>query len=87
MSILKKNKMKSLHLWAFEKHLIFQNAHMGWMDGCWIMLDNCSSKFTGQAIQALNSSLEDSQVQLLLLDDGCMGKNESNSGVSRGEAY
>jgi hypothetical protein len=23
----------------FEKHLIFQNAHMGWMDGCWIMLD------------------------------------------------
>jgi len=32
-------KMKSLHLWAFEKHLNFQNAHMGWMDVglCWII--------------------------------------------------
>jgi hypothetical protein len=34
-----KKKLKSLHLWAFEKHLIFQNAHMGWMDVglCWII--------------------------------------------------
>jgi hypothetical protein len=64
VSILK--KMKSLHLWAFEKHLISQNAHMGWMH------------FSNLSTQLIIGEFAGSTPVV-----GCMGKNESNFGVSK----